>query len=145
MKSWDAAVSAAYSHSEESQRNAMPRRPAKCLFLVTTTSRPQRVQSSCAYVTPGPVTIERPLGGLGRKVLTTETRTAAQGNQTMTANLLKAALIAALLSSAAAFADNSVQVTVVNGQQQAKFSVGDSKCTLANDVVVCAPVVLASN
>jgi hypothetical protein len=63
----------------------------------------------------------------------------------MTAKLLKAALIAALFSSAAAFADNSVQVSVVNGQQQAKFSVGDSKCTLANDVVVCAPVVLASN
>jgi hypothetical protein len=61
-------------------------------------------------------------------------------------NLLKTtALIAALLASAAAFADNSVQVSVVNGQQQAKFSVGDSKCILQNDVVVCAPVILASN
>jgi opacity protein-like surface antigen len=60
-------------------------------------------------------------------------------------NLLKAALIAALFSSAAAFADNNIQVTVVDGQQQAKFSVGDSKCTLLNDVVVCAPVVLAAN
>jgi hypothetical protein len=63
----------------------------------------------------------------------------------MTAKLLKAALIAALFSSGAAFADNSVQVTMVNGQQQAKFSVGDSKCTLINDVVACAPVILASN
>jgi hydrogenase maturation factor len=63
----------------------------------------------------------------------------------MTANLLKAALIAALFASAAAFADNSVQVTVVDGQQQAKFNIGDSKCTLTNDVVVCAPVILAAN
>jgi len=63
----------------------------------------------------------------------------------MTAKLLKAALIAALFSSAAAFADNSVQVSVVNGQQQAKFNIGDSKCILLNDVVACAPVVLASN
>lgn len=60
-------------------------------------------------------------------------------------SLLKATLIAALFSSAAAFADNSVDVSVVDGQQQAKFSVGDSKCVLQNDVVVCAPVVLASN
>ena len=63
----------------------------------------------------------------------------------MTAKLLKAALIAALFSSAAAFADNSVQVSMVNGQQQAKFNIGDSKCTLTNDVVVCAPAILASN
>jgi hypothetical protein len=60
-------------------------------------------------------------------------------------NLLKTALIAALLSSAAAFADNSVQVTVVNGKQEAKFSVGDSKCTLVDGAIRCAPVILASN
>jgi hypothetical protein len=63
----------------------------------------------------------------------------------MTAKLLRTALIAALFSSGAAIADNSVQVTMVNGQQQAKFSVGNSKCTLINDVVACAPAVLASN
>jgi hypothetical protein len=63
----------------------------------------------------------------------------------MTAKLLKAALITVLLSSAAAFADDSLQVSVVNGQQQAKFNVGDYKCTLMNDVVACAPVILASN
>lgn len=60
-------------------------------------------------------------------------------------HLLKAALIAALFSSAAAFADNSVQVSVVNGKQEAKFSVGDSKCTLVDGTIRCAPVVLASN
>jgi hypothetical protein len=60
-------------------------------------------------------------------------------------NLLEAALIAALFSSAAAFADNSVQVTAVNGKQEAKFSVGDSKCTLVDGTIRCAPMVLASN
>jgi hypothetical protein len=60
-------------------------------------------------------------------------------------HLLKAALIAALLSSAAAFADNSVQVTVVDGKQEAMFSVGDSKCTLVDGAIRCAPMVLASN
>jgi hypothetical protein len=63
----------------------------------------------------------------------------------MTSKLLKTALIAALFSSAAAFADNSVQVTVVNGKQEAKFSVGDSKCSLVDGTIRCAPVVLASN
>jgi hypothetical protein len=60
-------------------------------------------------------------------------------------NLLKATLIAALFSSAAAFADNSVQVTVVNGKQEAKFSVGDSKCILVDGTIRCAPAILASN
>jgi hypothetical protein len=60
-------------------------------------------------------------------------------------NLLKATLIAALFSSAAAFADNSVEVPVVNGKQQAKFSVGDSKCALVDGTIRCTPMVLASN
>jgi hydrogenase maturation factor len=64
-----------------------------------------------------------------------------------TAKLLTSLLIAALFSaSASAFAaDNSVNVTVANGNQQATFSLGDSKCVLVNDVVTCVPVVLASN
>ncbi len=63
----------------------------------------------------------------------------------MTTKTLQALLIGALLASSAAFADQSIEVSVVNGKQQAAFSVGDSKCVLVNDVIQCAPVVLASN
>jgi hypothetical protein len=64
----------------------------------------------------------------------------------MTTKTLQALLIGALLASSAAFADqSSIEVSVVNGKQQAAFSVGDSKCVLVNDVIKCTPVVLASN
>jgi hypothetical protein len=64
----------------------------------------------------------------------------------MTTKLLKALTIAALLAaSGAALADQPIQVEVVNGKQQANFSLGDSKCVLVNDVIKCASVVLASN
>ena len=63
----------------------------------------------------------------------------------MTTKTLQALLIAALLASVSAFADQTIEVSVVNGKQQAAFSVGDSKCVLANDVIKCTPVVLASN
>jgi hypothetical protein len=63
----------------------------------------------------------------------------------MTTKTLQALLIGALLASSAAFADQSIEVSIVNGKQQASFSVGDSKCVLANDVIKCTPVVLASN
>ena len=63
----------------------------------------------------------------------------------MTTKTLQALLIGALLSASAAFADSSIQVSVVAGKQEAKFSIGDSKCVLVNDVIKCAPVVLASN
>ena len=64
----------------------------------------------------------------------------------MTTKTLKALLIAALLASvSSAFADQTINVSVVNGKQQAAFSVGDSKCVLVNDVIQCSPVVLASN
>jgi hypothetical protein len=63
----------------------------------------------------------------------------------MTTRTLKALLIAALLSSTAALADQTIEIDVVNGKQQASFKVGDSKCVLVNDVIKCAPVVLASN
>jgi hypothetical protein len=36
-------------------------------------------------------------------------------------------------------------VSVVNGKQQANFSLGDSKCVLVNEVIRCAPVLVASN
>jgi hypothetical protein len=63
----------------------------------------------------------------------------------MTTKTFQALLIGALLSASAAFADSSIEVSVVAGKQEAKFSVGDSKCVLVNDVIKCAPVVLASN
>jgi serine/threonine protein phosphatase PrpC len=63
----------------------------------------------------------------------------------MTTKTLQALLIGALLASSAAFADQSIEVSVVNGKQQAAFSVGDSKCVLINDAIQCTPVVLASN
>ena len=63
----------------------------------------------------------------------------------MTTQTLKALLIAALLSCTAALADQTIEIDVVNGKQQASFKLGDSKCVLVNDVVKCAPVVLASN
>ena len=46
----------------------------------------------------------------------------------MTTKTLQALLIGALLASSAAFADQSIEVSVVNGKQQAAFSVDDSKC-----------------
>ena len=63
----------------------------------------------------------------------------------MTTKTIQALLIGALLASASAFADQTIEVSVVNGKQQAAFSVGDSKCVLVNDVIKCIPVVLASN
>jgi serine/threonine protein phosphatase PrpC len=63
----------------------------------------------------------------------------------MTTKSLQALLIGALLASSAAFADQSIDVSIVNGKQQAAFSVGDSKCVLVNDTIRCTPVVLASN
>jgi hypothetical protein len=63
----------------------------------------------------------------------------------MTTRTLKALLIATLLASSAALADQSIEVSVVNGKQQASFSLGDSKCVLVNDVIKCTPVALASN
>jgi hypothetical protein len=63
----------------------------------------------------------------------------------MTTKTLQALLIGALLSASAAFADSAIEVSVVAGKQEAKFSIGDSKCVLVNDVIKCAPVVLASN
>ncbi len=63
----------------------------------------------------------------------------------MTTKTLQALLIGALLASSAAFANQSIEVSVVNGKQQAAFSVGDSKCVLVSDAIECTSVVLASN
>jgi hypothetical protein len=64
----------------------------------------------------------------------------------MTTKTLQTLLIGALLSaSAAACADSSIEVSMVAGKQEAKFSIGDSKCVLVNDTIKCAPVLVASN
>ncbi len=63
----------------------------------------------------------------------------------MTTKILKALTIAALFVSGAAFADPSIQVSVVNGEQQAKFSIGDSRCVLVGETIRCMPTTVASN
>jgi len=63
----------------------------------------------------------------------------------MTTKILQTLLIGALLSASAAFADSSIEVSVVAGKQQAKFSIGDAKCVLVDEQVKCMPTVLASN
>jgi hypothetical protein len=63
----------------------------------------------------------------------------------MTTKILQSLLIGALLVSSAAFADSTIEVNVVAGKQEAKFSLGDSKCVMVNEVIKCAPVVVASN
>ena len=62
-----------------------------------------------------------------------------------TAKTLQALLIGALLASSAAFADSTIEVSVVAGKQEANFSLGDSKCVLINEVIRCSPVLVASN
>ena len=62
----------------------------------------------------------------------------------MNAKLLTGLLIGALLAGSA-LADNRIDVSIVNGKQQANFSLGDSKCVLVNEVIRCAPVLVASN
>ena len=62
-----------------------------------------------------------------------------------TTKTLQALLIGALLASSAAFADSSIQVDVVAGKQEAKFSIGDAKCVLVDGQIKCTPVLLASN
>jgi hypothetical protein len=62
-----------------------------------------------------------------------------------TTKTLQALLIGALLASSAAFADSTIQVDVVGGKQQAKFSIGDAKCVLVDEQIRCMPVMIASN
>jgi hypothetical protein len=62
----------------------------------------------------------------------------------MTTKILKSLTIAALFVSSAAFADQSIQISSVNGKQEARFSIGDSKCVLVGEVIRCVPMVVAS-
>ena len=59
----------------------------------------------------------------------------------MTTKLLTSLLMAALFASSAAFAaDNAIQVSMVEGKQQAQFKVGDARCVLVDDQIRCTPV-----
>jgi hypothetical protein len=58
-----------------------------------------------------------------------------------TTKILKSWLIAALLASAAAYADQTpIQVAMEDGKTIAQFKVGDSRCMLIDDQVRCTPV-----
>jgi hypothetical protein len=63
----------------------------------------------------------------------------------MTATKLLTGLLIGALLSTAALAGNQIEVNVVNGKQQANFSLGDSKCVLVGDVIKCMPTLVASN
>jgi hypothetical protein len=59
----------------------------------------------------------------------------------MTTKLLTSLLMAALFASSAAFAaDNAIQVSMLDGKQQAQFKVGDARCVLVDDQIRCTPV-----
>jgi hypothetical protein len=59
----------------------------------------------------------------------------------MTTKLLTSLLMAALFASSAAFAaDSAIQVSMVEGKQQAQFKVGDARCVLVDDQIRCTPV-----
>jgi hypothetical protein len=58
-----------------------------------------------------------------------------------TTKILKSLLIAALLASATAYADQSpIQVAMEDGKTIAQFKVGDSRCVLIDDQIRCTPV-----
>ena len=58
----------------------------------------------------------------------------------MTTKLLTSLLMAALFASSAALADTSIQVSMVDGKQQAQFKVGDARCVLVDDQIRCIPL-----
>jgi hypothetical protein len=58
----------------------------------------------------------------------------------MTTKLLTSLLMAALSVSATATADNAIQVSMVDGKQQAQFKVGDAHCVLVDDQIRCTPL-----
>jgi hypothetical protein len=58
-----------------------------------------------------------------------------------TTKILKSLLIAALLASATAYADQSpIQIAMEDGKSVAQFKVGDSSCVLKDDQIRCTPV-----
>jgi hypothetical protein len=66
------------------------------------------------------------------------TNALTQRTPAMTTKLLTSLLMAALFASSAAFAaDSAIQVSMVEGKQQAQFKVGDARCVLVDDQIRC--------
>jgi hypothetical protein len=63
---------------------------------------------------------------------------------TTTIKLLTGLLIGALISTSA-LAGNRIDVRMVQGAQQAKFSLGDSRCVLVGDVIKCIPAITTAS
>jgi hypothetical protein len=54
--------------------------------------------------------------------------------------LLSTLLITALLSSASAFAEDTLRVSIENGKKRVDFSLnGNDKCVMIDDKITCAP------
>ena len=55
--------------------------------------------------------------------------------------ILGTLLIAAVLSSTGAFAEDKFKVSMENGKQRIDFSLnGNDKCVIVDDKIVCAPM-----
>ena len=55
--------------------------------------------------------------------------------------ILSTLLIAAALSSSAAFAEDTLRVSMQNGKQRVDFSLnGNDKCVMIDDKIHCAPM-----
>jgi hypothetical protein len=55
--------------------------------------------------------------------------------------ILATLIVAAALSSATAFAEDTLRVTMQNGKQRVDFSLnGNDKCVLIDDKITCAPM-----
>ena len=55
--------------------------------------------------------------------------------------ILATLIVAAALSSATAFAEDTLRVTMQNGKQRVDFSLnGNDKCAMVDDKITCAPM-----
>ena len=55
--------------------------------------------------------------------------------------ILSTLVMAAILSSSTAFADDTLRVSMENGKQRVDFSLnGNNKCVLVDDKIHCAPM-----
>ena len=55
--------------------------------------------------------------------------------------ILSTLVIAAVLSSSAAFAEDTLRVSMQNGKQRVDFTLnGNDKCVMIDDKITCAPM-----
>ena len=55
--------------------------------------------------------------------------------------ILSTLVLAAVLSSATAFAEDTLRVSMQNGRQRVDFSLnGNDKCVMVDDKITCAPI-----